>query len=134
MSIEEEYADVLQNIELAIVGVYKEKPELTDYNVESAITALGRTYQYEKTSGPDAVPVRPKGELANKVYDAVRAMCEWRLGRENLVDEEGQPMQVEPITIDEIQACLKRIRKSVNYWNKESGTRGYLDYISQFFF
>lgn len=131
MAIEEEYNDVLQNIEAVIVAVYKEKPELTDYNVDSALEALGRTYQREKTS-KESTPILPKNDLAKQVYQSVRMVCEWRLGHENVVDEEGQPMSSEPLTYDEIQACLKRIRKSITTWNKEGGTRGYLNYIRQF--
>jgi len=129
MTFEEEYQDVLQAIEWSIMGVHKTQTELTDYQVDAALEALGRTYQREK-SGRE--PTLPKSELARQVYEAVKAICEWRLGREQVVDEEGQPLSIEPLTVDEIQACLKRVRKSVNYWNKQGGSHGYLDYISNF--
>ncbi len=29
-------------------------------------------------------------------------------------------------------ACLKRIRSSIQLWNKEGGRRGYLNFVSQF--
>jgi hypothetical protein len=129
--MEEEYLDVLKNIEMAILSIYRQQPELTDYNVDSALESLGRTYQREKTGG---AAILPKNNLAMQVYGAVKTMCEWRMGRANLVDEEGQPMNAgdKSLSINEILACLKKIRKSVNYWNKESGTRGYLGYISRF--
>jgi hypothetical protein len=129
--MEEQNLDVLQNIEYAILGIYRSKPELTDFQVDSALEALGRTYQREKVGGAAFLP---KSSQSVEVYQAVKTMCEWRLGRETLVDEEGQPMPSgpEPLTVDEIQACLKRIRKSVALWNKQGGTRGYLDYISHF--
>jgi hypothetical protein len=130
VGIEEEYQDVLQNIEMAIVGVYHDHPELADFQVDQALEALGRSYQREKTGEE---PVLPKSSLAQEVYRAARAMCDWRLGRENLVDEEGQPMSVEPLTVDEIQACLKRLRKSIATWSKHGGAQGYLNYIRQFF-
>ena len=122
---------MLQNIEQAIISVYKDQRELTDYQVDSALEALGRTYLREKMGG---APVLPKNNLSIAVYESMKMMCDWRLGRANMVDEEGQPMQagMEALTIDEIQACLKRLRKSVSTWNKQSGTRGYLGYISQF--
>jgi hypothetical protein len=129
--MEEEDLDVLQNIEHAIVSVYREQPDLTDYQVDSALEALGRTYHREQTGG---APVTPKNSQALEVYRAMKLMCDWRLGRENLVDEEGQPMNtgMEPLAVDEILLCLKRLRKSVGTWNKQGGTRGYLDYISKF--
>ncbi len=130
MRVEDEYQDVLQNIEMFIVSFYKDHPELTDFQVDNAIEALNRTYQREKVGG---APFLPKGELSKGLYQSVKMVCEWRLGRENIVDEEGQPMNItEPLTIDEIQACLKRLRKSIETWNKRSGSQGYLNYIRQF--
>jgi hypothetical protein len=126
---EEEYLDVLQNIELAIVGVYTAHLDLADFQVDQALEALGRSYQREKTGG---APILPKSEPAKQVYQAVKGMCDWRLGRQNLVDEEGQPMSIAPLTVDEIQACIKRLRRSIDTWNKRSGTQGYLNYILQF--
>ncbi len=127
---EEEHIDILQNIEWSIMTVAVAQPDLTDYQVDSALEALGRSYAREGRGGQ---PALPKSELARAVYEAVHHTCEWRLGREQVVNDEGQPMSIEPVTIDVILACLKRLRKSVNYWNKESGTRGYLGYIKQFF-
>jgi hypothetical protein len=40
MRIEEEYSDVLQNIESAIVTVYESSPELVDRDVLSAFESL----------------------------------------------------------------------------------------------
>jgi hypothetical protein len=129
MRVEEEYQDVLQNIEMAIVVLFKDHPGLSDFHVDSALEALGRTYQREKIGG-DAVLPRPG--LPQDVYKSVRMVCEWRLGRENMVDEEGQPMSIEPLTVEEIQTCLKRLRKSISTWTKHGGSQGYLKYISQF--
>jgi hypothetical protein len=128
-SPEEAHLDVLQNIESSILSVYQDHPELTDYQVDSALEALGRTYHREKIGGP---AVLPKGDLARKVYDAVRLTCEWRLGRQQVVDEEQQPLSIEPISIDDLLEAFKRLRKSVKLWNKEGGSQGYLKYIRQF--
>lgn len=126
---EEEYMDILQNIEWSIVSVARAQPDLTDYQVDSALEALGRNYAREGRGGQ---PVLPKSELARAVYEAIHQTCEWRLGREQVVNEDGQPLSIEPVTVDVILACLKRLRKSISFWNKESGTRGYLSYIKQF--
>lgn len=128
-NFEDENLDILQNIEASILGVYHDHPELTDYQVDSAMEALGRTYINEKRGGQ---PVQPKSDLAKEVYQAMKLMCDWRMGRESVVDEEGQPLSAEPVSIDVILTCLKRLRKSVSMWNKEAGTQGYLHYISQF--
>jgi hypothetical protein len=129
MGIDEKNLEVMKNIEMAIVGVFHDHPNLADFQVDQALEALGRSYQREKTGGE---PVLPKSNLAQNVYQAVKVMCDWRLGRENIVDEEGQPMSVEPLTVDEIQASLKHLRKSIAVWSKHGGTQGYLKYISKF--
>ena len=44
MDVEEEYLDILQNIEFAIMSVYRENPLLVDFDVEAAINALISLY------------------------------------------------------------------------------------------
>jgi hypothetical protein len=73
-------------------------------------------------------------EVEQALLENVRRMCEWRLGRDTLTDspEKAREMTPEPITIDEITLCLKRVLKSVKRWNKNGGRRGYLDFIIQY--
>ncbi|RME78525.1 MAG: hypothetical protein D6784_02270 [Chloroflexi bacterium] len=123
---EEEYLDVLQNIEAAIVNVYQEYSDLTDYDVETALKTLVRAYQSELKNRSFSLPQMP--ELRSKVYERVKLVCDWRLGR---VDMSGIFVPV-PLSIDEIVACLKRILKSVKLWNKEGGWQGYLNFIVQY--
>ena len=42
---------------------------------------------------------------------------------------EGQSRRV---TVPELVACLKRIRLSIDRWNRTVGRQGYLEYASQF--
>jgi len=37
-----------------------------------------------------------------------------------------------PKTLDEIIACLQRILRSIELWQRERGQRGYYDFVSQF--
>jgi len=130
-SFEDEYLDVLQNIEFAIVQVAHRHPELTDYEVEKALYALMRMYKRPDQERESRLQA---GSLAEEVYKTVKGMCDWRLGS-SLQIPEGLPANlpdVTPLTIDEIQACLKRIRKSLQTWNKRGGRRGYLEFIDQF--
>ncbi len=133
LPFEERYEDVLQNLEFGIVQVYHNHPEMTDWEALAAIEALLRTYRAE-AKGRQASPPS-LNSLAEEVYDLVETMCEWRLGREMpFSNKEGEPMELplEPITLDELIACLKRIRKSINFWNREGGRQGYLTFVSQF--
>jgi hypothetical protein len=129
---EEEYLDVLQNIEFGIVRVYQQQPEMTDWDALDAIEALIRSYTAEVRGRP-----RPKfrfSDLSKLVFESVETMCEWRLGRGQLLADDDKPPDVtmEPKTMAEIIRCLKRVRKSIRLWKKESGRQGYLNFVSEF--
>ncbi len=129
---EEKYEDVLQNIEFALAQVYRAHPEMTDFEAHDAMNALIRTYQAEaRRHTPLVVKLKP---LAQEAYDGVRAMCEWRLGREELLDENEKPadLPMTPKMVDEIVLCLKRIQRSIENWNKRGGRRGYFDFVKGF--
>jgi len=125
MRVEERYEDVLQNIESAIVSIYRGHPELSDYGVMRALEALIDAYSGEKIGRPPRA--FRLSDLEARLKDGVREMCEWRLGRSDPL-----PAEVEPISVDEMILCLKRILKSVNRWNKEGGSQGYLDFIVEY--
>jgi len=131
-NFEEDYLDVLQNIEAAIVSVYREQPGLLDYEVEKALTALIRAYEAENQSRTFIVPVL--SPVPQAVYEQVQAMCDWRLGRAG----PGSPAAIEGIPpldalpLADIVACLKRIRKSVQKWSKREGRQGYVRFVSEF--
>jgi hypothetical protein len=130
---EEQYQDVLQNIEFAIVSTYRERPdEISDWSVEAALDALIRAYGAEHT-GRTLRPAR-LSEAEQMIYDRVRGMCEWRLGREQLLAEQAPAIlqEIETKTLDEIVACLKRVRTSVKRWHKSGGRRGYLDFVGRY--
>ena len=129
-TVEEEYLDVLQNIEFAIVSVYREKHDLLDYDVDKVLNLLWTEYRNEKQDR--TAPAPQLGVNAQLVYARVKSMCEWRLGRQNLEEKkDGQPVEmgIKPLTLDEIMACLKRIRKSIELWTKRGGRQGYLYFI-----
>ena len=127
VNFETRYEDVLQNIEFAIVGVYRAHPELLDYDVEAALEALIARYTAEQR-GRQAREASLPG-LRREVFDAVLQACEFRLGRGTLVGA-----RIEPKTVDEIVMCLQCIRKSVRMWNREGGRQGYLGFVRQYVF
>ena len=128
---EDQYLDVLQNIEFAIVNVYRHQPDLVDFDVETAINGLFADYRAQQIDRePRAHEFNPR---AQQVYEAVQAVCEWRLGRESAAAEDVPlAIKLSPLSLDEIIACLKRIRKSVQTWTKRGGRQGYLLYVEQF--
>lgn len=128
MTFEEEYEDVLQNIEATIVGVYRQRSDLIDYDVEEALDGLIGRYKAEQRDREPRSPQMTEKPLA--LYEAVEDVCEWRLGRKDLWQEGTS--QPEPKTIEEIIACLKRIKRSVGKWHKRGGRQGYLHFIEQY--
>ena len=129
---EEEYQDVLQNIEFALVQVYRDHDEMTDWEAEQAINGLIRTYTAEERGRSE--PNLRLQPLAEEAYERVMAMCEWRLGRSQLLDDAGEEVNlpVSSITLSEMVDCLKRIRRSIQMWRKEGGRRGYFDFVGGF--
>jgi hypothetical protein len=133
-NVEEEFMDVLQNIEYALITVYKEDEEMTDYEAEEAINSLIRLYTAEQRKRAE-----PKLDLsgpAELAFERVKVMCEMRMGREKLQsgDENKEPFDfnLEPIALNDLIACLKRVRRSIQKWNRDYGRRGYYDFVSQF--
>lgn len=135
MKFEEEYQDVLQNIEFVLVQSYRQHEEMTDWEAEKAINGLIRTYQAEQRRRK--APNLRLNDLTEEAYDNVRAMCEWRLGRTEPQQDDDKEraltdIPVEPLSLDEIIDCLKRVRKSIQLWHKEGGRRGYFEFVGGF--
>ena len=132
-TFEERYLDVLQNLEFGIIQVARRHPKMSDWEALAAVEALMQVYRAEATGREARLP--ELDPLAEETYGIVESMCEWRLGRGQFVDNEGEPMElpVEPITAEEMYKCLKRIRDSIRKWTKRAGRQGYLRYIDQFF-
>ncbi len=129
---EEKYDDVLQNIEFGVQLVYQKHHEMTDFDAQSAIEALIRFYQAETRKRN--LPELRLAPLAHETFDSVKAMCEWRLGRSEMLDDKSQwaDLEMKPKTVDEIVLCLKRIRRSIEFWSRKGGRQSYLKFVSQF--
>ena len=130
MRVEEEHQDVLQNIEFAVSALYRRHPEMTDYAVLRIYEALVRLYAAEVT-GRTVQPVDMSGVEADLLRN-VRAVCEWRLGRQQMPVAQDEAPECEPIDVPTLVLCLKRLVKSVQKWNKHGGRQGYLTYMTQF--
>jgi len=131
-NFEEDYLDVLQNIEFAIVSVYREQPGLLDFEVEKALTALIRAYEAQNLPRPFTAPALPP--VPQAIHERVQAMCDWRLGRAgppNSLTNAGGPL-LRSLSLAEIIACLKRIRKSLQKWSQRDGRQGYVRFVSEF--
>jgi hypothetical protein len=128
----DEHLDVLQNLEFAIVTTYKQRPEMTDYDVMRIMETLIDGYQAETIGRPPRYT--PATDVEVDLMDNLRRMCEWRLGRIQLVKDERMKelKKTDPKTLDEIVACLKKLHNSARKWNKSGGRRGYLDFVVKY--
>jgi hypothetical protein len=127
MEFEEQYQDVLQNIEFGIISVYREHPELVDFAAMRALEALIDHYVAQKIG---RAPKRSSlDEVETEVFQRMKSLCDWRLGYS---PGPGNIPQAKPLAPDEILQCLKRILKSTHRWNKLNGRRGYLDLVAKY--
>lgn len=119
--------DVLQNIEFAIIKVYRADGSLLDVDVKDAIDALVRHYGAEEEQRrPPAVRF---GERARQVFESVQMLCEWRLGRAPFP---GETATERGIPLRDLVTSLRQIQKSIPRWSRQGGRRGYLEFVSQY--
>ena len=123
--------DVLQNIEVGIIRVYRTDPSVLDVDAQDAIDALVRHYR-DEDEGRGQPTLRLDGR-ARAVYDSVQGMCEWRLGRgPDPVPPGPDEPPVDPISVGAMVTCLRAIQKSIPKWTRQGGKRGYLDFVGQY--
>jgi hypothetical protein len=116
MSMEDEYLDVLQNIEAGIIGEFRKDRSILDSDALEAVNALVRYYDVGRYGAH--LGVRPQ-----RIFDSVRDLVKYRLEPSNV----GPPLN----TAAEMQKCLKRIASSISFWTEERGRQGYLSFVEQ---
>jgi hypothetical protein len=131
-SFEEQYMGILQNIEFALVTVYRQNPKMNDHAALFVVESLIKLYNAEAQGRTSATPQFQPYE--QEAFDGVKALLDWRLGKQSLVAKDGQEISVgaDTHTHAEIVACLKRIAKSIEGWTKRGGRRGYFEFVSQY--
>jgi hypothetical protein len=126
MGLEDKYLDVLQNMEAAITGLFRETGDLNDHDVMTALDALIQHYRdVARNYTPKEISL---GQREALVFDRVQEVCEIRLGKTEL----SKKVKIDVIKPDVVVACLRKIRKSVERWNDREGRQGYLQFISNF--
>ena len=129
MKVEETHLDVLQNIEFAIAGEYRRNASIKDRDVLEVIEALIRQYAAEQRRQKHFPSVH-LSPFPQAVFESVKDMCELRLGRSQSGVTEISAGEL--AGVEELLACLKRIRSSIQFWAKRGESRGYLNYMSPF--
>lgn len=129
MAFEDNYLDVLQNIEFPIQLVYKSRQDLTDFDALAAIEALIDFYTAEERKR------EPRdfklSEKSLEVFNGVKEMCDFRLGK-GISDDVEVTDTPPPLSLNEMLNCLKTIKNSINKWTKRNGRQGYLNFVKQY--
>ncbi len=121
-----DYEDVLKSIETAVIGIWREQPGMNNYAVMRAYdAAIAHYVAVARQQTPKAANLTG---LDATLFEAVRDACDWRLG---LVRYADRP-QVSPVPPGDMVACLRRLRKSVDFWTEQGGRQGYMEYIEKF--
>jgi hypothetical protein len=129
VSSEEENLDILQNLESAVVNIWRRHREMSDYTAARAYEAVFELYRAE-ARGHQPKPCSLTG-LDLEVFDALKIICEYRLGRGKISgDDSSEP--VPPVPVDTLLDCLRKLRKSVERHTKQGGRQSYLTFIDGF--
>ncbi len=110
------HLDILHDIEACIAAVYEEHPELNDTHALQALRALLSHYSNPSNSHPSLSP------LATSIFAEVEQILTWR------INETALPRASLPAILDSLECVLD----SAQFWHRQGGHRGYLDYMSQF--
>ncbi len=126
MKVEEQYEDVLQNIEGVFAREYRANPALKDFEVDFTLDAL--ISYYRRVAG--GLPQKPVvlSETRMRMFDQVKAILEHR---QSLAAESDTPFSEGDKPAEVYGHCFSRIKKSIKLWSK-NGNQAYLKFVSKF--
>lgn len=130
MPLEDKHLDVLQNIEFAIVSVYRNDPSVRDVDAILALEAL-TSYFHQKNRGIKPGMPDHLSDKSGPIFSAVLEILALR-GEQHAEPAERPRFSraLRATTQEDIYlACLRKIEKSAKRWHKLKGERGYLDFI-----
>jgi len=119
---------VLQNLEFSVAQVWRAHPEMTDYAALRAYEGAFKVYR-EQLRGHIPKPPALTG-LDAMTFEAVMAMCEFRLGH-RAGPSDDLPV-IPPVPLDKLVGYLRELAKSVERHTWMSGRQGYLTFIDKY--
>lgn len=122
--------DILQNLEFSIVQVWRANPAMSDYTAQRAYEAAFQFYRAEMRGHPAKAPTL--SGLDATAFEALREMCEFRLGRGPGLDTAESPVTVPPMPVALLVDCLRELAKSVERHTQLGGRQGYLTFIDRY--
>jgi hypothetical protein len=128
MSFSEKNLDVMQNLEAVIADLSRKNPAITDY---VALRGYEGVFQYYRAELRGHAAKKPElNGLDAAAFEALREICEFRLGRNALMAPDAG--EIKPISVEELQDCLRQLIKSVERHTRIEGRMGYLSFIKRF--
>lgn len=122
------HPDVRQNLGHAVLSTWREQPEMVDPDALRAYEAALAHCRAEARGKPPPTPNLRAPDAA--AYRALLEVCEWQLGPRTpsgLTPDEPPA----PVSVTDLQACLQRLCKSVESWDRRGGRRGDQKLVSQ---
>ncbi|MEM1122242.1 MAG: hypothetical protein AAGJ18_17485 [Bacteroidota bacterium] len=135
MALEDKHLDVLQNIEGAIVTVYRNDQELRDQDAIKGLDAAIAYYRAIDTRKEFVMPesVDGKGVVVFNAITAILGLREDILGDNPAPKRKRFSRALRSTSKEEIYlVCLRKIQKSAKRWNKRNGENGYLDFVKNY--
>ena len=132
MRVEEEFENVMLNIEMQIISVSNQDSKLTDWQVDKVFSAF--LSKYKALSNGREVKEVTFNSPEKDLYLLIEGACDFFTGDS---EEWGDghfiiELDAEKVSYENMVAIFKRLRKSLNTWTKRGGSQGYIYYISQF--
>jgi hypothetical protein len=123
---EDKYLDVLQNIEWGLLQLVPERPELCDHDM---LRIIEQAVSYYKTleRGHQITSQGTLDGIHKKIFGNILSLCDWRVGR---TVPPKEMLACSPITLKELVLCLKRIEKSIKFWTRMGGRKGYITFAA----
>ncbi len=128
MKITDDKLPILQDLETAVVDVWRVNPTMSDHVALRAYETAFQLYRAElrgRTPKPHVL-----SGLDAATFEAVRLVCEIRLGRGPEPADGSKPTASTPVDI--LVDCLRELGKSVERHTHLEGRQGYLTFIDHF--
>jgi len=109
------YIEIFQPLEAFVSYYYKQHPEMHDYDVLNTYEALLKHIRAKLTNFQ--LPQHNLKGISSMLYEDLYQFLD--------------KIQ-ESYSLEEIQLCLKQLEKSVKLWSREHGSKGYLNFISNY--
>ena len=124
----DDYLDVLQFLETAVITVWRSHPEMTDHAVARAYEAAFESYRAQaRNQVPKTAALQG---IDSTIFQALNLACETRIGKTPTAPEMDKRVQI--VTVEILVDCLRELKKSVERHTKSGGRQGYLNFVSRF--